>query len=296
MFTESINLWLDDVDRGVRTWIVRLSSSSDSLRAPEVTMDRTILAVLALGSACRPAKIDIDSVGSADTAADTATDTAAACASVDADGDRYSACEDCDDDDPYINPGAEDYCDGVDNDCSGGIDEAFDDDGDGDSECGTDCDDSDPSAFVGGEEVCDGADNDCNGLVDDVEGCVDYECESVDGYVVCATQVDWDTAVAACEMLDGTLGKVTTTYTEEHFTTILDGETTVTPYEVLASSDGVVVIEYFDMAFHSMRRRRIQVFDDKLAVKVPGLGFDEIFTPVDPPAAPATVAPPTAAP
>ena len=91
-------------------------------------------------------------------------------------------------------------------------------------------------------------------------------------------------------MLDGTLGKVTTTYTEENFTTILDGETTVTPYQVLASSDGVVVIEYFDKAFHSMRRRRIQVFDDKLAVKVPGLGFDEIFTPVDRPAAPAPAA------
>jgi hypothetical protein len=98
------------------------------------------------------------------------------------------------------------------------------------------------------------------------------------------------------EMIDGTLGKVTTTYTEKDFTTELDGETTVTPYEVLASSDGVVVIEYFDTAFHSMRRRRIHVFDDKLAVAVPGLGFDEIFTPVDPPAAPATVAPETAAP
>ena len=92
------------------------------------------------------------------------------------------------------------------------------------------------------------------------------------------------------EMLDGTLGKVTTTYAEKDFTTILDGETTVTPYQVLAISDGVVVIEYFDKAFHSMRRRRIQVFDDKLAVRVPGLGFDEIFTPAYHPAAPASAA------
>ena len=90
------------------------------------------------------------------------------------------------------------------------------------------------------------------------------------------------------EMFDVTLGKVTITYSEKNFTTILDGETTVTPYKVLASSAGVVVIEYFDMAFHSMLRRRIQVFDDKLAVKVPGLGFDEIFTPVDRPAPAAT--------
>ena len=89
------------------------------------------------------------------------------------------------------------------------------------------------------------------------------------------------------EMLGGTLGKVTTTYTEKDFTTILDGETTVTPYQVLAISDGIVVIEYFDKSFHSMRRRRIKVSDDELAVKVPGLGFDEIFTRIDRPAPPA---------
>ena len=91
-----------------------------------------------------------------------------------------------------------------------------------------------------------------------------------------------------------TLGKVTVTYGEKKFTTTVDDETTVTPYKVLASSDGVVVIEYFDKSFHSMLRRRIRVFDDRLAVRVPGLGFDEIFTPVDrpvPAAAPAATAP-----
>ncbi len=92
------------------------------------------------------------------------------------------------------------------------------------------------------------------------------------------------------EMIDGTLGEVTTTYTEKDFTTILGGETTVMPYKVLASSDGVVVIEYFDKSVHSMLRRRIRVFDDRLAVKVPGLGFDEIFTLVDRPAPPAAAA------
>jgi hypothetical protein len=91
-------------------------------------------------------------------------------------------------------------------------------------------------------------------------------------------------------MIDGTLGKVTTTYTEKDFITIFDGETTVTPYKVLASSDGVVVIEYFDKSFHSMLRRRIRVFDERLEVRVPGLGFDEIFTRVDRPAAPAAAA------
>jgi hypothetical protein len=89
------------------------------------------------------------------------------------------------------------------------------------------------------------------------------------------------------EMLDGNIGKVTTTYSEKDFTTIIDGETTLTPYKVLASSDGVVVIEYFDKSFHSMRRRRITVSDDELAVRVPGLGFNEIFTRIDRPAPPA---------
>ena len=92
-------------------------------------------------------------------------------------------------------------------------------------------------------------------------------------------------------MLDATLGKAITTYTAKDFTTIVDDETTVTPYKVLASSNGVVVIEYFDKTFHSMRRRRIQVFDDKLAVKIPGLGFDEIFTLVERPAPPPATAP-----
>jgi hypothetical protein len=96
------------------------------------------------------------------------------------------------------------------------------------------------------------------------------------------------------EMLDATLGKVTVTYDRESFTTIVDGDTAVTPYKVLASTAGVVVIEYFDKAFHSMRRRRIEVHGDQLAVKIPGLGFDEIFTLVERPAPPEPAAAPAA--
>ena len=87
-------------------------------------------------------------------------------------------------------------------------------------------------------------------------------------------------------MFEATLGNVTTKYTTVEFTTLIGGEKTVMPYRALASDDGIVVIEYFDSSTHSMRRRRIRVLDDQLEVSVPGLGFSEVFTRVEAPAAP----------
>ncbi|MCK6507080.1 hypothetical protein L6R53_27530 [Myxococcota bacterium] len=122
----------------------------------------------------------------------------------DADGDGYGhweswtiACEapegfadnaaDCDDADPDISPDADEVCDGIDNDCSGGADDDAVDattwylDGDGDGygvdDAGVlacdepdgatdlvgDCDDADASVSPGQQEVCnDGIDNDCD--------------------------------------------------------------------------------------------------------------------------------------
>ena len=94
----------------------------------------------------------------------------------DADGDGFAiaaagcpsgAPVDCDDGDPEVFPGAEEQCDGVDQDCSGAADEAFDVDGDGQAGCAGDCDDLDPENAQILPERCDGADNDCDGEADE---------------------------------------------------------------------------------------------------------------------------------
>ena len=61
---------------------------------------------------------------------------------VDQDGDGWTDDEDCDDNNPFVNPGAEEECDGVDNDCNEDVDEGFpDSDGDGIDDChDDDCD------------------------------------------------------------------------------------------------------------------------------------------------------------
>ncbi len=143
---------------------------------------------------------------------------------VDADGDGWTAEDDCDDSDPEVNPGADELCNGLDDDCDGEVDEDADGatvwhadtdgdgHGDGDSSVtacempsgyvadDSDCDDTDAGVNPESEEICDGVDNDCDGVVDG-EGAVDatawYADADEDGYG------DPDSEAIACEAPSG---------------------------------------------------------------------------------------------
>ncbi len=144
----------------------------------------------------------------------------------DADGDGWEDEDDCEPDDPAINPDAEEVCDDVDNDCDGEIDEDAadagtwyydaDEDGFGDPESsitaceqpdGTtdvdaaiDCDDTRDDVSPDADEVCDEIDNDCDGEVDEdaTDATTWYTDADDDGYG------DPDAEELACEQPAGT--------------------------------------------------------------------------------------------
>lgn len=90
-----------------------------------------------------------------------------ACGCNDSDGDGFLGVlcggDDCDDGEASVFPGAEELCDGLDNDCDGAVAaDEVDEDGDGVLACAGDCDDDEPLVAPGLEEICgDGLDNDC---------------------------------------------------------------------------------------------------------------------------------------
>jgi hypothetical protein len=129
--------------------------------------------------------------------------SAGRCGCFDADGDG-SSCIDCDDADPARFPGANEICDGRDNDCDQQVDEGavttwfVDGDGDGYGNSGLsldrctapanfvarggDCNDSDPTTYPGRAEVCDARDNNCDGQVDEGVKATFYRDADGDGF------------------------------------------------------------------------------------------------------------------
>lgn len=78
---------------------------------------------------------------------------------------------DCNDNNPAVNPGATEICNGIDDNCDGIVDDV-DADGDGfiAAACGgPDCDDANAAVNPEAAEVCNGTDDDCNGEIDDID-------------------------------------------------------------------------------------------------------------------------------
>jgi len=168
-------------------------------------------------------EIDDDATGAttwyADSDGDGYGDPVASTEACDAPTDHVADATDCDPDDGSIHPGADEVCDGVDQDCDTEIDEDptdattwyADSDGDGygdpdspQAACeapsdhvadGTDCGPADATIHPGADETCDGVDEDCDIQIDEdpIDPTTWYDDTDGDGYG------DPGTTVEACD-------------------------------------------------------------------------------------------------
>ena len=138
----------------------------------------------------------------------------------DTDGDGTPDAADCAPDNPAIQPGVVEMCDGADNNCNGLIDEGFsdtdnddlkdcadlDDDNDGAPD-DADCQPLNGQIYPGAAELCNAQDDDCSGEIDDGLGLVSCglgACEhSMDACAMGQWQVCNPFAGASAETCDG---------------------------------------------------------------------------------------------
>jgi len=162
----------------------------------------------------------------ADSDGDGYGEAATSLASCEAPSGFVSDATDCDDAEAAVHPGADEFCDDIDNNCDGAVDEAaavdapswfMDADGDGYGDASleqvaclapggaylgdaTDCDDTDAGNFPGADERCDGVDNNCDGTIDEdlsVDAVTFFADTDGDGYGDAAS------TVAACAAPSG---------------------------------------------------------------------------------------------
>jgi hypothetical protein len=137
----------------------------------------------------------------------------------DKDGDGFKDKEDCDDNDPSVNPDADEICDGVDNNCNGNVDEGLvlewyaDADGDLYGDPGTvveAC--NQPESYVNNLDDCDDASELVHPLAleIDCEDPVDYNCDGQTGFS--DADADGHPACADCDDTNGDVSGPTTWY------------------------------------------------------------------------------------
>ena len=108
------------------------------------------------------------------------------CPDYDEDGYTWDFCggTDCNDSNPSVHPGANEVCNGQDDNCNGSVPpDETDHDNDGWRICAGDCDDTRPTVYPDAPEICDGLDNDCDGQADDS---LDNDN---DGFSICSSPV-----------------------------------------------------------------------------------------------------------